>query len=293
MASISNDCSYFPSASCDIASLKCTNKQIIIYKGQQEICSGQGCKSSVNGIAQQLYDTVLSIRNFFWLRFGICGIDGQGEIPPLQIGWEQNDAQWICSSSLAHSCYFRFHDQYAVQPKIVAHEYMHGIITRLRPINYQNESGALNESLADVFGIAFNFARLGDTSWKIVDRDISVPVNVAHNLTPYARDPSHLNDYGGVHTNSRIPSHAFYIAVQLINEPRDSRIAQIWFLAFLDAEPNETFLGFACKTITQAQKCCDNNFAFTVQEAWISVGVLRQYIPLPMREQRNNHRQLT
>ena len=283
MASVSNTSSLY-APSCDVASIKCQGKNIVIYEGNQEICYDQGCFVSTSTVAKSLYNTTLAIRNFFWLKFGLLGINKKGEIPPLQIGWDENNAQWICTSSLSQSCFFRFNNRYAVQPKVVAHEYTHGIITRLRPLKYQNQSGALNESLADVFGIVFNYWHKNDTSWEIAGRDLSKHVSAPFDLLPYSKLPAPKNDYGNVHTNSCVPNHAFYMAVQLIGEPRDGKVAQIWFQALLLVDLNETFKLFACRTVMQAQILYDNDVAEAVRNAWVDVGVLSLYIPTPIQQ---------
>lgn len=114
---------------------------------------------------------------------------------------------------------------------VVGHETGHGIIQALGGLEYESESGALNESIADVFGVCFekyydikNSTRFFD--WTIGEdvynggfRSFSNPkINGQPNLYlgRYWRNtanPNENNDYGGVHTNSGVNNFFFYLAV--------------------------------------------------------------------------------
>jgi bacillolysin len=121
-------------------------------------------------------------------------------------------------------------DFFASLPKaldVAGHEISHGVIQNTANLRYQGESGALNESFADIFG-----AMIDRDDWKmgedvIVDRtsfpsgalrDLSNP----HNGGTKIGDPSYQpqtyterytgsQDNGGVHINSGIVNYAFYL----------------------------------------------------------------------------------
>jgi Zn-dependent metalloprotease len=109
---------------------------------------------------------------------------------------------------------------------VAGHEMTHGVIQATANLQYENQSGALNESMADVFG-----TQIGNTNFTIgatvvngtgtfptgILRDLSNPHN--GQTTPGAPgwQPAVLSEYvngtddnGGVHTNSGITNHAFY-----------------------------------------------------------------------------------
>ncbi|MDO8368384.1 MAG: M4 family metallopeptidase [Saprospiraceae bacterium] len=107
------------------------------------------------------------------------------------------------------------------------HEMTHGVIEKTANLIYQNESGALNESFADVFGQMID----GDANdWKIGEdvmqsggglptalRDLSNPHNGQAANSAFWQ-PNHTNeqftgaaDNGGVHINSGITNRAFFI----------------------------------------------------------------------------------
>lgn len=104
---------------------------------------------------------------------------------------------------------------------ISSHEVTHGLTSRTSNLIYQNESGALNESFSDIFGKAVeNFGRPNNFSWSIgadigAFRDMSDPNRFG--------DPANYlglswftgtGDNGGVHINSGVQNHWFYLLVE-------------------------------------------------------------------------------
>ncbi len=113
---------------------------------------------------------------------------------------------------------------------VAGHEMSHGVIQSTANLEYIGQSGALNESFADVFG-----AMIDRDNWQIGEavvnpqfflsgamRDMSNPHNGGTSLNHNGWQPAHMNEYqnlpltpqgdfGGVHINSGIPNHAFYL----------------------------------------------------------------------------------
>jgi bacillolysin len=111
---------------------------------------------------------------------------------------------------------------------IVAHELTHGVTGFSSNLIYQNESGALNESFSDIMGVAVEFeyqpvgSGLARADW-LLGEDATFVRGVRNFITPSVLGhPDHYsirlitalgNDNGGVHTNSSISNHAFYLAI--------------------------------------------------------------------------------
>jgi bacillolysin len=109
--------------------------------------------------------------------------------------------------------------------EVVAHELFHGITQHTAKLEYQGESGALNESFSDIYGvIVANLTLQGpDTSewdWRLgsglapgggILRDMSNPAmgspSQPSNMAGWVTTTS---DHGGVHTNSGIHNFAAY-----------------------------------------------------------------------------------
>jgi Zn-dependent metalloprotease len=115
----------------------------------------------------------------------------------------------------------------ANMPEIVGHEMFHGVTDATAKLEYVRQSGALNESYSDVFGVMVaNRGRpLARWSWRIgvgfhgegtVLRDMKDPERVddpqAKTMKEYerVRVPDEDNDYGWVHFNSGIHNYAAY-----------------------------------------------------------------------------------
>lgn len=101
-----------------------------------------------------------------------------------------------------------------------AHEMGHGVIENTANLEYQNESGALNESFADIFGVCVDRA-----NWLIgedVVRPGATPNNCLRDMqfpnNGSPAQPKHMSekytgpqDNGGVHINSGIVNRAFFL----------------------------------------------------------------------------------
>jgi Zn-dependent metalloprotease len=108
---------------------------------------------------------------------------------------------------------------------IIAHEITHGLTEFTASLVYQNESGALNESFSDIFGVSVDyFARGGNLAqnpiWRIGEEATSNGQGIRSMNNPNSfGDPdtyqgtnyyTGTQDNGGVHTNSGVQNHWFY-----------------------------------------------------------------------------------
>jgi len=103
---------------------------------------------------------------------------------------------------------------------IAGHEVTHGLTSNTADLVYQNESGALNESFSDIFGISIDFInRPGVADWVLGDdigmiiRDMANP-HSENDPNTYL-EPTYwytgTNDNGGVHTNSGVQNFWFVL----------------------------------------------------------------------------------
>ena len=109
---------------------------------------------------------------------------------------------------------------------VAGHEMSHGVIEKTANLEYQGESGALNESFADIFG-----AMIDRDDWRMGEdivltsvfpsgalRSLQDPHNGGSSLNDPGWQPrtvsekySGSSDNGGVHINSGITNYAFYL----------------------------------------------------------------------------------
>ena len=123
---------------------------------------------------------------------------------------------------------------------VAGHELSHGVVQQTANLEYQGESGAMNESFADIFG-----AMIDRDDWQIGEdvvrqnafpsgalRDMEDPHNGASQGDwGGGFQPKHVNeqftgsqDNGGVHINSGIPNHAYYELATQIGKDKAERI---------------------------------------------------------------------
>ncbi len=126
---------------------------------------------------------------------------------------------------------------------VAGHELSHGVIQNTANLEYQGESGALNESFADVFGAMIDDA---DADWYLIGEDVVQPSAFPSGALRNLKDPhngastndfnggwqpSHYNerftgsqDNGGVHINSGIPNRAFYLFANAVGRSMAERV---------------------------------------------------------------------
>lgn len=122
---------------------------------------------------------------------------------------------------------------------VAGHEMTHGVIQNTANLQYKSQSGAINESMADVFG-----AMIDRTNWTIGEqiatpallpsgalRDLSNPNQGGKTRDPNGYQPATMSQYettsddnGGVHTNSGIPNFAFYKFATAIGKDKAEQV---------------------------------------------------------------------
>jgi Thermolysin metallopeptidase, alpha-helical domain/Thermolysin metallopeptidase, catalytic domain len=185
-------------------------------------------------------------------------------------------------------------------PDIVAHEVFHAM-PGIGDLTFRDQSGALVESLCDVFGsLVVQYARgetVTEASWLQGEslfaptirgdalRSLRAP-GTAYDDPVLGKDPqpAHMDafvtttsDNGGVHINGGIPSHAFYLLATALGGHAWERAGQIWYDA-VTAGTNTTrpdFAGFARRTVTAAARRFGSSSEETAatRNAWRAVGV--------------------
>lgn len=112
---------------------------------------------------------------------------------------------------------------YAVALDVVAHEVLHGLTDHTARLEYAGETGALNESYSDIFGILVSNLAEPDVerwSWEMGEQldETGVPIRDLRTPSKYGQ-PEHMRDFrhlgpwedsGGVHINSGIHNKACY-----------------------------------------------------------------------------------
>jgi Zn-dependent metalloprotease len=173
---------------------------------------------------------------------------------------------------------------------VVGHELTHGVTQYTVPggLVYEGQSGALNESVSDVFGSVIRQWQAKQTVDKadwLIGAGIMNPkygralrsLQAPGTASKFDDQPAHMSHYvpdGDVHTNSGIPNHAFYLAATAIGGHAWEKAAPIWYLALGMLHSTATFADAAAATARAAENLFGAGAELNaVREAWRGVGV--------------------
>jgi len=184
---------------------------------------------------------------------------------------------------------------------VIGHELTHGVVEHTAALAYSGQSGALNESIADVFGVLVKQYTLGQDAtaadW-LIGGDLLLPDvkgvalrSMLHPGTAYddprlGKDPQPDNmsgyvettdDNGGVHYNSGIPNRAFALAATTIGGPAWEKAGRVWYDVLTGGalKADADFAAFAQLTIAAAAARfgADSPEAAAIRGGWTTVGV--------------------
>lgn len=181
---------------------------------------------------------------------------------------------------------------------VIGHELGHGVIQTTAALEYQGQSGALNESCADVFGALTEQYTLDQTvdqaSW-LIGAGIFTPAvqgralrDMLHPGTAYdddelGKDPQPADmahyvettdDNGGVHLNSGIPNRTFALAATAIGGKAWEGAGLVWYRTLTGGlAATAGFTAFAEQTIAAAGEI-GATVESAVRDAWVAVGVI-------------------
>ncbi|HYN02073.1 MAG TPA: M4 family metallopeptidase [Vicinamibacteria bacterium] len=178
---------------------------------------------------------------------------------------------------------------------IVAHELTHGVTDYSSRLIYQGEPGALNEAFSDIMATSVEFYLQPGKADYLGAEDVFTPggIRSLQNPTAYG-DPDHYSirytgtaDNGGVHTNSGIANHAFFLAIEggrhrlgasvqgvgAANREQIERAFYRGFTSFLP--PSATFSQARAATIRAARELsgAGSPAEAAITQAWTAVGV--------------------
>ncbi|MEO7956864.1 MAG: M4 family metallopeptidase, partial [Fibrobacteria bacterium] len=172
---------------------------------------------------------------------------------------------------------------------VAGHEMTHGVTGATAALRYSGQSGAINESMSDVFG-----AMIDRDDWTIGEDVVKTsyfPTGALRSLsdptqglakTKSGWQPAHMNQYanlpltaqgdnGGVHVNSGIPNHAFY---RFAMEVGKEKAEQVYFRAltrYLTA--SSKFVDLRLAVTTAAKDLYGDAEVKAAENAFAAVGV--------------------
>ena len=184
-------------------------------------------------------------------------------------------------------------DRYAASLDIIGHELTHGVTFSVGGngvLNYQDQSGALNEAFSDILGEMVEGRTRGTNDW-LVGTLLSSPLRnlvnpsayqIAGLNIPYPSKYSQLispsdsrlsifvnNDNGGVHENSTIFGHAYYMLAAGIKDAiGNTNAEQIFYRCLTQSmQPQSQFIDARLGCIAAAEALFGTNSIYTIKTA--------------------------
>lgn len=281
--------------------------KITIYDAHHSMRLPGNVLTNPDTAAEEAHDGLLATFNFYWQVFKRDSIDGRGLplIGSVHYRNSYDNAFWNGQQMVFGDGDGQIFKRFTIAIDIMGHELTHGVTGDTANLDYQGQSGALNESVSDVFGsmikqyAASPRQTVDQADWLIgagilepsingsALRSMKDPGSAYDDPKTLGKDPQPGNmsgyvetdqDNGGVHINSGIPNHAFYLAAKGFGGASHAwdKAGPIWYATLLDQNlrPTASFAAFADLTVANASKLFDAEAARIVRQAWQEVGVI-------------------
>lgn len=171
---------------------------------------------------------------------------------------------------------------------VAAHELGHGVVSNTANLEYYGQSGAINESYADIFG-----SMVDRDDWRIGEditrtsyspsgalRDMADPHNGGTSLSQPYWQPKSVSemytgsqDNGGVHINSSIGNHAYYLYATAVTK---EKAEQVFYKALTDyLTMTSKFIDFRIAVVQAASDLfgASSTEVTKAEEAFTAVGI--------------------
>jgi Zn-dependent metalloprotease len=250
----------------------------------------------------EAYDHLGSTYLFFWDNYGRDSIDDKGMPLNATVHYQKNytNAFWNGKELVIGDGDGELFNRFSFGVDIVANQLVHGIIQFECPLQYWGQAGALIESISDVFGLMVKQYSLHQTAdqadWLIGQGLFTSNVNgvalrsmkapgTAYNDPVLGKDPqpAHMRDYvqtesdnGGIHINSGIPNHAFYLIAMELGGHAWEKAGRIWYFTLINKLSKSSNLqDFANSTHQTAGELfgVDSMEQQVVKKGWAEVGI--------------------
>ncbi|MFJ8827090.1 M4 family metallopeptidase [Streptomyces sp. NPDC102467] len=266
---------------------------------------GEGDNPGSDATVNRAYAGLGATFEVYLEKFTRHSIDGEGLPLNATVHYSEgyNNAFWNGEQMVFGDGDGEIFLDFTLPVDVIGHELTHGVTQYTANLTYFGQPGALNESVSDVFGSLIKQYTLGQTAseadWLIgagllaprvtgvALRSMKAP-GTAYDDDVLGKDPQPADmdhyvrtgrDNGGVHINSGIPNHAFYILATALGGHAWERAGQIWYdtLTGGGLKQDCSFADFAKATVkaSQARYGAGEEYQ-SVLKAWEQVGVPAQ-----------------
>jgi len=257
----------------------------------------EGDLASNDPTADEAYDGLGLTWDLYEQVYGRDSLDGHGQplLGSVHYSTDYDNAFWDGSQMVFGDGDGELFGRFTASVDVIGHELTHGVTQFEAALAYTGQSGALNESISDVFGSLVKQHAFGQSAeqadWLIgaqlllpgvhgvALRSMRAP-GTAYDDPVLGKDlqPATMagyvetaDDNGGVHLNSGIPNHAFYLASVAAGGNAWETTGRVWYDALREPALSSTadFAAFAALTVSVA----GGPLAGEVRDAWEQVGV--------------------
>ncbi len=263
---------------------------------------GEGSRPGRDATVNRAYSGLGATFELYLTVYRRDSIDGGGMPLDATVHYDEkyNNAFWNGEQMVFGDGDGEIFLDFTIPVDVIGHELTHGVTQHTANLAYFGQSGALNESVSDVFGSLIKQYALGQTAaeadWLIgagllapgvsgtALRSMKAP-GTAYDDDVLGKDPQPATmdhyvhtgrDNGGVHINSGIPNHAFYLVATALGGHAWERAGQIWYDVLTSGRLKEDalFADFATLTVKAArERYGAGDELQAVRKAWEQVGV--------------------
>jgi Zn-dependent metalloprotease len=216
-------------------------------------------KSKDRGV-NEAYDGAGTTYDLYHKVYGRNSIDDRGMRLDSTVHYGRNydNAFWNGQQMVYGDGDGELFNRFTIAIDVIGHELTHGVTEYEAGLEYQDQPGALNESMSDVFGSLVKQYRrkqgVKTADWLIGKGLLATGVKgkalrsmkepgTAYDDPVLGKDPQpgHMKDYmemdednGGVHINSGIPNRAFYEVSMRLGGNAWAKAGQIWYVTLRD-----------------------------------------------------------
>jgi Zn-dependent metalloprotease len=274
-----------------------------------EFARGDGDPPVDDLAVDEAFDSSGQVLDLFQSQFGRRSIDGRGGTVSITVhyGRDYDNAFWDGSQLVFGDGDGQIFERFTKPMDVMAHEFTHGVTQFTVGLAYQDQPGALNESISDVFASMAKQRMLdqsaAEADWLIAEGLFKPGINAkalrsmrepgtAYDDPQIGRDlqVGSMADYvhtyddsGGVHINSGIPNRAFTLAALEIGGASWEKAGQVWYDTLVNGQLSSQagFESFAQATVSSAGRLFTNDpsIAEKIRSAWVEVGVLAGEAP--------------
>jgi Zn-dependent metalloprotease len=250
----------------------------------------------------EAYDGAGSTYDLYFDVYGRNSIDNKGLRldSSVHYGKAYDNAFWNGAQMVYGDGDGKLFERFTKSIDVIGHELTHGVTAAEANLDYQDQPGALNESFSDVFGSLVKQWTLKQTAdqadWLIGQgllapkvkgvalRSMKAP-GTAYDDPVLGKDPQPAtmsgyvqttDDDGGVHINSGIPNHAFYLAAVALGGFAWETAGKIWYDALTKRLRHDSDFSDCAKQTSAAAADlfgAGGKEEKAVRDAWGQVGV--------------------